>query len=202
MMDVAFREELETERLRLKILREDNAEVYLALVAKNRERLQESFQVTVSKVSDIKSTKAFLKKAYNELRYGKLALYGLWYKGALAGMVTIKDISWQVPKCEVSYFVAEEYEGQGLASEALKKVCFYCFSELKILKICARIIPDNSRSIRLVQKLGFELEGTLKADYKTGLGDLIDTKYYGLVNEAALAKYKSLDTTQNNASLF
>lgn len=189
-MDVVFKEELRTDRLCLKVLKETNTEAYFTLVSKNRERLLESFPITVAKAADKNSTAALIRKACVELRYGKLALYGIWLEDDLIGMLTIKDISWRVPKCEVSYFVSSEYEGQGIATEALQKVCLYCFEELQILKICARIIPDNSRSIRLVEKLGFKLEGVLRADYKTGLGDLIDTQYYGLVNEAVVDKYK------------
>ncbi|TXK38135.1 GNAT family N-acetyltransferase [Pontibacter qinzhouensis] len=179
---IQFKEEIRTDRMRLKVLRHQNAEVFASLVSKNRSRLQESFPITVSRATDAASAGTYLQELELDRNTGRSVLYGLWFRETLVGMIIVKNIDWRIPRSEVGYFVSKTYEGLGFTSEALKAVCDYCLEELSILKICAKIIPTNSQSRQLVEKLGFLLEGTLRKEYKTGLGEVVDVCYYGLLN--------------------
>ncbi|MBT8263361.1 MAG: GNAT family N-acetyltransferase [Bacteroidia bacterium] len=49
---------------------------------------------------------------------------------------------------------------KGYASEALKLVADYSFSHLKVHQLFANISEDNHVSIKLFEKLGFELSGS------------------------------------------
>jgi [ribosomal protein S5]-alanine N-acetyltransferase len=53
----------------------------------------------------------------------------------------------------------------------------YGFASLGLHRIAADIDPDNARSRRLFEALGFTLEGTLKHNWRTHLG-LRDTVMY------------------------
>ncbi|MFT2007173.1 GNAT family protein [Pontibacter sp. 13R65] len=180
---IQFKEELRTERLRLKVLDQENADTLSGLVSENKARLQESFPITVSRTTDAASAVHYLNELEHDRLHGRSVLYGVWYRSALIGLVIVKNIDWRIPRCEVGYLVAEPYEGLGFTSEALKAVCQYCFRELAILKISAKIIPSNQQSRQLVEKLGFELEGTLRKEYITGLGEVVDVSYYGLLSQ-------------------
>ena len=46
-------------------------------------------------------------------------------------------------------------------------------------KIYCRAASENTRSINAILGYGFELEGTLRRDYKTTDGRLVDLNYYG-----------------------
>ena len=54
------------------------------------------------------------------------------------------------------------YWGHGYAREASIAIINYCFSELKLRKICLGVVKDNRAAVRLYEKLGFCVEG----DYK------------------------------------
>lgn len=49
--------------------------------------------------------------------------------------------------------------GKGYASETLRAIIAYCFTELKLNRIEAEIYEFNERSIRLFENLGFKRDG-------------------------------------------
>ncbi len=64
----------------------------------------------------------------------------------------------------VGYWMGEAHAGKGLMRAALDAVVPYVFDVLRLHRIEAACIPDNTRSIRLLEKAGFEREGYLR-DY-------------------------------------
>ncbi|MFC4158115.1 GNAT family N-acetyltransferase [Chitinimonas lacunae] len=61
--------------------------------------------------------------------------------------------------CVVGYELGRAAWGQGLMTEAMRAVLEYGFEVMQVNRIQAEIHPDNLPSIRLVEKLGFALEG-------------------------------------------
>lgn len=66
--------------------------------------------------------------------------------------------------CYLGFAIDANYEGKGLMSEALSSAIEYIFDDLKFHRIMANHLPDNTRSARLLSKLGFVKEGYAK-DY-------------------------------------
>lgn len=64
--------------------------------------------------------------------------------------------------CMIGYWMGESYAGQGHMSAALKMVIPWLFDGLRLHRIEAACIPENSRSIRLLEKTGFKREGLLR----------------------------------------
>ncbi|MEO2207990.1 GNAT family N-acetyltransferase [Paenibacillus pabuli] len=63
---------------------------------------------------------------------------------------------------EIGYDLAKSYWGKGYASEAVSSLVDYAFSSWKLKRIEAKVDPRNLNSIKLLQKLDFSFEGTLK----------------------------------------
>ncbi len=61
--------------------------------------------------------------------------------------------------CHLGYALAEKYQGQGIMQEALREANRYMFEELHLHRIMANYMPRNERSGRLLEKLGFRIEG-------------------------------------------
>jgi len=61
---------------------------------------------------------------------------------------------------EMGYDLKKEYWGNGYMEEALKQIIEFSYTKMKIQEINACIYVDNSKSIRLVKKLGFKLNGS------------------------------------------
>ncbi len=61
--------------------------------------------------------------------------------------------------CLLGYHIDGEAEGQGLMREALSLAIRFVFDEMGLHRIMANYIPNNERSARLLDRLGFEQEG-------------------------------------------
>lgn len=59
----------------------------------------------------------------------------------------------------LGYHIDQDYEGQGYMHEALSAVVDYAFSKMHLHRIMANYLPDNERSAKLLERLGFEREG-------------------------------------------
>ena len=66
--------------------------------------------------------------------------------------------------CMLGYAIDAAHQGRGLMREALEATIAHVFAVLRLHRIQANFVPDNVRSGRLLDKLGFEREGLAK-DY-------------------------------------
>lgn len=80
---------------------------------------------------------------------------------------------------ELGYMLARARWGSGIAREALGAVIDRIFAEGQ-RKVFADTDPDNAASRGLLERLGFKLEGVLRAEWETHLG-VRDSVIYGLL---------------------
>ena len=85
---------------------------------------------------------------------------------------------------ELGYYIAEEYWGKGIMTEAVKYACEYVFGKSDILRIFAEPFAYNIASCRVLEKAGFQYEGTLRNNAVKN-GKVIDMKMYSLLKEEA-----------------
>ena len=81
---------------------------------------------------------------------------------------------------EVGYYIAEEYWGKGIMTEAIKQTCKYVFDKSDIIRIYAEPFAYNAASCRVLEKAGFQYEGTLRKNAVKN-GKVIDMKMYSLL---------------------
>ena len=63
---------------------------------------------------------------------------------------------------DMGYVLLDKYKGQGVMTEAVGRICKQAFAALDILRISARIYAPNIASRRVLEKNGFQLEGTMR----------------------------------------
>lgn len=78
---------------------------------------------------------------------------------------------------ELGYYIAEEYWGKGIMTEAVKQLCDYVFSHTDIIRIYAEPFAYNIGSCRVLEKAGFQYEGTLRSNALKN-GNVLDMKMY------------------------
>ena len=78
---------------------------------------------------------------------------------------------------ELGYYIAEEYWGKGIMTEAVKQLCAYVFSNTDIIRIYAEPFAYNIGSCRVLEKAGFQYEGTLRSNALKN-GNVLDMKMY------------------------
>ena len=65
----------------------------------------------------------------------------------------------------VGYYVLPDYWGNGYASEAAQLLVAYAFDELNAHRVEASAQADNPSSNRVLEKFGFQQEGTRRDSY-------------------------------------
>jgi ribosomal-protein-alanine N-acetyltransferase len=81
----------------------------------------------------------------------------------IAGTITFFEITRGLQhQCWLGYGLSGEHEGRGLMTEAAERAIEYMFDELKLHRIQASYRPSNTRSERVLARLGFEREGVLR----------------------------------------
>ena len=84
---------------------------------------------------------------------------------------------------ELGYYIAKEYRGKGMMTEAVRQVCTYVFDNSDILRIYAEPFSYNAASCRVLEKAGFQYEGTLRCNAVKN-GRILDMKMYArLIDE-------------------
>jgi len=80
---------------------------------------------------------------------------------------------------EIGYLIAREELGNGYGREAVGMLVSQLFEEGQ-RRVFADVDPDNRGSIKLLETLGFKLEGRLRAEWETHIG-IRDSLIYGLL---------------------
>jgi RimJ/RimL family protein N-acetyltransferase len=80
----------------------------------------------------------------------------------------------------LGYCFAEAAWGQGYATEAAGAVLHWAFATLDLNRVQAETDTRNVASARVLEKLGFVREGTLREDCVVN-GDVSDSWVYGLL---------------------
>lgn len=81
---------------------------------------------------------------------------------------------------ELGYYVSEPYWGKGIGTSAVKQICKYIFENTDILRIFAEPFSYNAASCRILEKSGFEYEGTLRKNAVRN-GVVLDMKMYSII---------------------
>ena len=88
--------------------------------------------------------------------------WGIWaveVDGEFAGMVGLNEPRWRLPfsPCtEVSWRLRKEFWGRGIAYAAASQAIEQGFAKIGLNEIVAFTTPQNLRSIRLMERLGFD----------------------------------------------
>lgn len=83
---------------------------------------------------------------------------------------------------ELGYYIAEDYWGKGIMTEAVRQVCEYVFDKSDIIRIYAEPLAYNTASCRVLEKAGFQYEGTLRQNAVKN-GKVLDMRMYSLLKE-------------------
>ena len=93
-------------------------------------------------------------------------------------------------RAEICYDLAKAYWRKGVMEKVLRKVIDFCFEKLNLFRIEAITLQENVPSIRILEKLGFAREGTLKK-YRYFKEAARDIELYATTQELVQAKRAS-----------
>ncbi len=96
------------------------------------------------------------------------------------GFIDLFDFNYLHSRAGVGIIIEKKYRGRGFASEALKLICDYAKSKLKLHQLYANIVEDNNESIALFEKMGFE-QVAIKRDWHYSKGNFKNELLYQLI---------------------
>jgi ribosomal-protein-alanine N-acetyltransferase len=165
--------ELKLTRCTIRDWRLDDAES-LARHANNRNvsrNLRDAFPYPYS----IKDAKEFLKRSTSDEPRKNFCIE---IDGAAVGGIGIRfgeDVRRHT--AEFGYWLAEEFWGNGIMTEAVTAFADYCFANFSLNRLFGEAYSNNPASARVLEKAGFVLEGRLRKNVVKD-GKILDSLLY------------------------
>lgn len=180
--------EILTERLALKSANPLYAGLVYEYHSRNRDDLQTWLPIrhenyyTLERQVGILTTKAALFEADEEYRF---LLFKRDDNEKVIGEFGFSNIiRGAFDSCFLGYQVDKNEHNNGYITEALEAGIKFIFSEKKLHRIEAHVMPRNMPSIKVLKKLGFEEEGYSKNYLKIN-GEWEDHLRFALLNHSA-----------------
>jgi len=108
---------------------------------------------------DVAATRRVITEKLNVSDDERTWVIELRHSGDVVGMISCRR---PVPhSVEIGYCLGKRWWGKGLLSEALEMLLGALESDRRVYRVWATCSPDNERSIRLLERAGFALEGRL-----------------------------------------
>ncbi len=103
--------------------------------------------------------------------------------GDIIGLANLDGINLINGNSEMGIAITRtDKQGQGFAKEALSILINYCFDEMRLHRVYARIIEANEGSVALFKRLGFKEEGRMR-EHVHRSGKFLDMLFFGLLKE-------------------
>ncbi len=103
--------------------------------------------------------------------------------GRYLGGSGLHRINWDLRIFEIGYFIRASEEGKGYIAETVQVLTRLAFDGLAASRVEVYVAPRNVRSVRVPERLGFVLEGTLRR-YREGVdGHPEDRHVFALIRE-------------------
>lgn len=171
---------IETQRLRIRSLREGDVDALHAVFGDTEVMRYASRPA----LADRDAAAQFLAGILEDFAARTLFQWGVARRedDAVIGTVTLFSLSAQCRRAEIGYMFARAHWGSGYAREAVAAVADHAFSPegLDLIRLEADIDPRNVASGKLLERIGFRHEGTLRERWIVN-GEVSDSGLYGLL---------------------
>ena len=178
----------ETERLLMEVPTIDDASTLFDLVG-GADRLEITEYLIWDGPDHLSETREFIEK----VRTGWYAANGFHWvirdrhgqftaaPETAMGMIGTRP-SGEPGRGDIGYWLGKPFWGRGIMREALASLLDLAFGEMDMVKMEAEVFTGNARSIRLVESLGMQREGTIRSAHLKR-GNRVDAHIYGMLRD-------------------
>lgn len=123
--ELTFPDLLKTDRLVLRRYTAADALGLMELVEKNRGVLIRNFPQMAKGFGQVEEMMAFTEEKSLQWNDRRAFCYGIWLKDSKEqiGQILVKNLTWDVPSAELSYFIASQLQRKGFATEESPSYC-------------------------------------------------------------------------------
>ncbi len=169
---------LSTQRLHLRLVQDtDDAHIFQAL---SDPKVYRYYGVKLLNKEDTREQMDW----YNSLIQKNTGAWWLIFEksGDFVGGLGIYEMDLNHKRAEIGYWIVPGKWQNGYASEAMQKVMQYCWDQLELHRIEARVESENTASKQLLEKLGYQFEGRLN-DFEIKDGKFISIDIYSTIRD-------------------
>jgi RimJ/RimL family protein N-acetyltransferase len=158
-------ESLESKRLNIRVARPGDGIVFNEAIRESVDALA-PWLAWVTPLPTPEQSELGCRKAYARflLNEDLMAFFFLKENNVLIGGSGIHNPNWNSRCFEVGYWGRSSHSGQGLMQEGVKALVVHTLTIMGANRVFLTTDERNERSWRLAEKIGFQLEGTLRKD--------------------------------------
>ncbi len=145
--------------------RDEDAREVFDLIDRERDRF-EPWMEWIHSFHTVEHELEFIRTKLAQQAVGSAIQFFMWHEGRIAGSTGADVIDRENGAAEIGYMVFREFEGTGLAYRSVTALITHLIEVEGLHRIVAKVMPENERSIRLVEHLGFTYEGIQRETYK------------------------------------
>jgi [ribosomal protein S5]-alanine N-acetyltransferase len=132
-----------------------------------------------------RSFASMVRQMRREARAGRQLPFAVEYEGRFVGQLTVSNVvRGSAQYASVGYWIDEVYAGRGIITRAVAMAIDHCFAAVGLHRIEVAIRPENTSSLRVVEKLGIKEIGYAPR-YLHIDGDWRDHRLFAITREEA-----------------
>lgn len=182
-MQSSLPEQIESERLIIRVARPGDGVVFNAAILKSLDRLA-PWLGWVTPPPTLEQSEDSCCRAYERFLRNEdlMAFFFLKQDGFLVGGSGLHEANWDLRSFEIGYWGSGEYAGQGLITEGVKVLADHALNSLEASRVFLTTDDKNIASWKLAERAGFELEGILRNERRNLAGALRNTRVYSRIS--------------------
>ncbi len=101
-----------------------------------------------------------VRRMRKDARSGRSLPWAIIVDGQFAGQLTVGGITYgSLRSAYIGYWIDKERAGRGIMPAAVAMACDFCLDVVRLHRIEINIRPENTASLRVVEKIGLRKEG-------------------------------------------
>jgi ribosomal-protein-serine acetyltransferase len=147
------------DRMELAMVELRDADEVFAAVDRSRDYLRQWLPWVDSSLR-VDDTRAFIREALQQHAQDEGFQCVIRLDGNVAGLVGFRNLDWANRRTEIGYWLAEDYQGQGIMTACCRSLVDFAFGELGLNRVEIHAATGNRKSRAIPERMGFTLEGT------------------------------------------
>lgn len=148
------------EQLSLKVLEVGDAERIFELIDQSREYLKK-WLPWLDMTTTPADTRLFIHAAKLDAAEGSSLNAAVVFNDEIVGMAGFNSIDQTNKTAKIGYWLAPDYQGNGIMTQVAKALTDYAFYHLELNKVEIRVATENVKSRAIPERLGYAEETTL-----------------------------------------
>jgi len=121
---------------------------------------------------EVSDTEKYIESIVNAPLEKLVFVFVIHLSSEFVGLIGLKDTDCANKKTEIGYWLKEEFQGKGIITKSVNKLCEFAFRELEINRIQIKCAVGNIPSKNIPKRLGFVFEGIERE------GELLSSGFY------------------------